>query len=89
MTAAPLSLRVTVLDTWQEYPFSVAPTMRISALKQAALDRASLGKRAAGDYMVKYRGAELMESDDRTLEGAGVVPNAALIVLSRKRNPSK
>jgi hypothetical protein len=89
MTAATLPLRVTVLDTWEEYPFAVAATMRVSALKQAALDRAHLGNRAPGDYMVKYRGAELIENGDRTLEDSGVVPNAALIVLSRKRNPAK
>jgi hypothetical protein len=40
------------------------------------------------DYVVKFRGAELGE-DGRTLAQAGVGPNAALIVLPRRRVPAR
>ena len=36
-------------------------------------------------YLVKYRGAEL--ADQQSLADAGVVPNAGLIVLARRRRP--
>ena len=89
MIVTTLPVRVMVLDNWEEYRFAVAPTMRVAALKQAALDHAQLGERRPHDYVVKFRGAELLDQDDQTLEGSGIVPNAALIVLSRKRNPAK
>jgi hypothetical protein len=35
---------------------------------------------------MKFLGAELLE-EDRSLADAGVVPNAALVVLPRRRRP--
>jgi hypothetical protein len=37
-------------------------------------------------YMVKYRGAQLLD-EQRTLAEAGVVSNAPLIVMARRRRP--
>jgi hypothetical protein len=39
-------------------------------------------------YMVKFRGAELTD-EARSLTDAGIVSNAALIVMPRRRRPVK
>jgi len=85
MSALPV--RVMVLDTWDEIPFEVTPETTVSALKREALARARV-RRAAEGYVVKYRGAAVDEGE-RTVAEAGIVPNAALIVLPRRRVPAK
>jgi len=84
--SAPLSLRVTVLDTWDEIPLALPPETAVGELKVRALN-ASRVIRPPAEYQVKYLGAELRD-EDATLAEAGVVSNAALIVLSRRRRPS-
>jgi hypothetical protein len=83
--AAELLVRVTLLDTLDEYPMVVPATTRIAEVKQTALARAGI-KRPASAYVVKYKGAELYEGS-RSLADAGVVPDGALIVLLRRRIP--
>jgi hypothetical protein len=85
--SAPLELRITVLDTWDEATIQVPPTTLISELKRTALSRARV-RRAPSEYLVKYKGAELEEAG-RTLADAGVVPNSSLIVLPRRRIPAR
>ena len=38
------------------------------------------------EYVVKFRGAEMLD-ESATLRDAGIPPNAALIVLPRRRRP--
>ena len=82
-----LRLRVMVLDTWDELTLQVLPSTRIADLKRLALERARV-RRPADAYQVKYRGAELGEGE-LTLAEAGVVANAPLIVLPRRRIPAR
>jgi hypothetical protein len=82
---APLEVRVTLLDTWDESTMRLPPGTLISELKRRALARSGI-RRAPSEYLVKYQGAELDEAG-RTLADAGVAPNSALIVLSRRRQP--
>jgi hypothetical protein len=78
-------VRVTVLDTWDEVHLDAGPGDRVADLKRRAL--AGAGVRGDADrYAVKYLGAELPENG-LTLGEAGVRPNSALIVLSRRRTP--
>ena len=84
--SAALPLRVTVLDTWGEIAFDLPPETAVGDLKSRAL-RASRVTRSPAEYQVKYLGAELMD-EGATLAESGVVANAALIVLSRRRRPS-
>jgi hypothetical protein len=42
--------------------------------------------RPASDYLIKYRGAALVD-ESQSLAAAGLVPNAPLIVLARRRRP--
>ena len=83
MTVIPV--RVMVLDTWDGFGFELPAETTIVELKARALATA----RIPGDpseYLVKFRGAEVRE-DGETLGGAGVVPNAELIVMLRRRRP--
>ena len=82
---APLPVRVTVLDTWDDIALTLPGNTPIADLKRAALARSKV-RRAPAEYVVKYNGAELYEPGN-TLANAGVVPNGALIVLRRRRAP--
>lgn len=85
MATRDLSIRVTLLDTLDEHALVVPATMKIAEVKRDALARAGI-KRAASEYVIKYKGAELYEGG-KTLADAGVVPDGALIVLLRRRIP--
>ena len=82
---APLPVRVTVLDTWEEVALTLPGNTPISELKRTALARSRV-RGAPGEYVVKYHGAVVYEQGN-TLANAGIVPNGALIVLRRRRNP--
>ncbi len=80
----PLRIRVTVLDSWDEATLEVDGSTPIAEIKRSVLARAGI-RRPASEYLVKFQGAELDEGS-RTLADAGVGPNAALIVLRRRRS---
>ena len=84
-TVPTMPVRVMVQEAWDEVRFDVAPTMTLGELKGNALAVTRVAGNPAA-YLVKYRGAELAD-ESLTLEAAGVVPNAPLIVLSRRRRP--
>ena len=84
MTAS-LPIRVTVLDSWEEVPLTLPGSTSIADLKRTALATSRI-RRAPAEYVVKYNGAELYEPGN-TLANAGIVPNGALIILRRRRNP--
>jgi hypothetical protein len=81
----PIPVRATLLDTWEEVTLTVPPSTSIAELKRMVL-AASRIRRPASEYVVKYNGAELYE-EGATVGSAGVVPNASLIVLRRRRAP--
>lgn len=85
--AATIPVRVTLLDTWDEIGLDLPPSTTISDIKRRALAHARI-RRPAGEYVVKYLGAELFENGT-TLADAGVAPNGALIVLLRRRQPTR
>lgn len=78
----PLGVRVKVEDAWDEVFLDLSDTTPLSELKRQALERTHVHGNPA-EYIIKYRGAAVDES--RSLGDAGVVPNAALIVLARRR----
>ena len=83
MTSLPL--RVMLTDVWDEFLLDLPSDTPLTQVKQRVLD---LGK-VSGDparYVVKYRGAQL-EDEARSLADLGVVRNAALIMLPRRRQP--
>jgi hypothetical protein len=80
-----MPVRVMVQDAWDEVRFDVAPEMTLGEVKWNALAVTRVTGNPAS-YLVKYRGAELAD-EELSLAAAGVVPNAALIVLPRRRRP--
>jgi len=80
-----LPVRVMVQDAWDQVSLELPPAATVSELKQRALALThQVGK--ADDYLVKFRGAEVLD-ERRSLAESGVVPNAALIVMPRHRRP--
>jgi len=84
MTAA-MPVRVMVQDAWDQVLLQLPASTPVSELKRQALRRTHVEGDPA-DYVVKFRGAELLD-ENRTLDDAGVVGNAQLIVLPRRRQP--
>jgi hypothetical protein len=79
-----LPVRVTVSDVWEQVPLQLPGSTTLGELKRQALEATRVVDDPAG-YLVKFRGFEL--ADGQSLAEAGVVPNAGLIVLARKRRP--
>ena len=79
-----LQVRDMVTDAWDEVPLQLSSSTTLGDLKRQALEATRVARDPAG-YLVKYRGAEV--SDHQSLAEAGVVPNAGLIVLARRRRP--
>ncbi len=79
-----LSVRVVVLQNWDEVTLELADDTTIAELKSRALSlsRASLGPEQCE---VKFRGARV--DDSLTLAQAGLVPGAQVIVLASRRQP--
>ncbi|HEU4760834.1 MAG TPA: hypothetical protein VFS74_00845 [Gemmatimonadales bacterium] len=85
MSGEMLPLRVRVQDVWEEIPMEADAALSVAELKRDALDRLRIRRDPAG-YVVKFRGAELF-NEAGSLKDAGVVANANLIVLPRRRRP--
>ena len=79
-----LSLRVMVQDVWDEVRMSMPASSSLGELKRQAIAITRVMRDPDG-YVVKFRGAEV--ADTSTLAEAGVVPDANLIVLPRRRQP--
>ena len=80
-----LPLRVMVHDVWDEVKLDVSPSASVGEVKRLALEGARIPHDPAG-FLVKHRGAEVRD-EARSVSEAGIVPNAPLIVLSRRRRP--
>jgi len=80
-----LPVRVTVQDVWDEVQLDLPRSTPMGEAKRRALNLVHV-TRPPEDAMVKYRGAQVLD-ESRTLADAGVVRNAPLIVLPRRRRP--
>lgn len=80
-----LPLRVTVEDVWDEVFLELPIGTPVAEIKRQALALTHV-RRDPSEYVLKYRGAEVSD-ESRSLAEAGLVPNSALIVLSRRRRP--
>jgi hypothetical protein len=82
---APRPVRVVVEDSWDQVTLDLSSASTIGEIKRKALSMTH----ASGDperYLVKFRGAEILD-ENRSLAESGVVPNAQLIVVHRRRRP--
>ena len=82
-----IPVRVKLTDVWDEFRLDLPSETSLSQMKQQVLD---LGRVTAdpATYLIKYRGAQLSD-EARSLADLGVVKNAALIMLPRRRQPVK
>jgi len=85
MTTVPV--RIMVLDIWDGFGLEVPADLPVSDLKAQALALARI-EHDPREYLIKFRGAEVREQG-RTVAEAGIVPNAELIVMRRRRVPAK
>ncbi len=79
-----LPVRVMVQDAWDQVNLELSAGSTAQELKQKALALTHQSGKPE-DYLVKFRGASIDET--RSLNELGVVANAALIVMPRKRRP--
>jgi hypothetical protein len=80
-----LPVRVMVQDVWDEVRLDLSGATPLAEVKRRALAATRVTGDPAG-YVLKFRGAEL-QNESESLAQAGVVPNGALIVLSKRRRP--
>jgi hypothetical protein len=80
------TVRVTVTDAWDQVLLTLPPEATVADLKREALARA-LGRPAvAEDYVVKLRGALVLD-ESRTPAALGAGANVPFIVLPARRRP--
>ena len=80
-----VSIRVQVAETWDTVRVDAPTDTPVSTVKSAAL-RALLGEDDPGGWVVKHRGAEVL-NESVSLADAGVVAGSTLLVTSRRRRP--
>ena len=85
-TAETLPVRVTVTDAWDQVELGLSLTATVAELKQEALSRALGRPVAPEDYLVKFRGALVLD-ESVTPAALGAGPNAPFIVLPARRRP--
>jgi hypothetical protein len=81
----PIPVRVMVEDAWDQVTLDLQPSASVADAKQRALALTHT-RGMPEEYVVKFRGAEVFD-ESRSLAESGVVANAALIVMPRRRRP--
>ncbi len=80
-----LPVRVKLTRVWDEVHLDLDPETPLAEVKRQVLDASGVLEDPAR-YVVKFRGAQIMEAG-ATLGNIGVPPNAALVMLPRRREP--
>jgi len=80
------AVRVMVTDVWDQVFLPVEPTTTIVQMKKEALGKALRRRARPEEYVVKFRGAEVLD-EAVTLAALGAGANAPFIVLPRRRQP--
>ena len=88
MTAAleRYPVRVMVTSAWDHVPIQVDENTTVAQLKRDALRVALKTIAKEQDYIVKFRGAAILD-ESITMRALGAVPNAPFIVLPGRRQP--
>jgi len=80
------AVRVMVTDVWDQVFLPVEPTTTVAELKKEALGKALRRRVAPDEYVVKFRGAEVLD-ESAALASLGAGAGAPFIVLPRRRQP--
>ena len=86
MTAAEYNVRVWVEDVWDTVEVAAEPDWTVTQVKQAALQQAVGGSADPADYLVKLRGAAVL-NEAASLTQVDVLPHTTLTVLAARRRP--
>lgn len=79
------AVRVMVTDVWDQVFIAVGPETTVADLKRQALARAlKQAEPRAADYLVKFRGAAVLD-EATTLAALGAGANAPFIILPARR----
>jgi len=84
--AERFAVRVMVTDVWDQVFLAAGPATTVADLKRRALEQALRRPAAGGDYVVKFRGAAVLD-ETITLQALGAGSNAPFIILPRRRQP--
>jgi len=74
-----------VEDVWDEVFLELPDELPVSEVNGQSPELTRV-RGDPSDYVLKFRGAEVSD-ESVSLANAGLVPNAALIVLARRRRP--
>jgi hypothetical protein len=80
-----MPVRVKLTDVWDEFQLDLPAGTSVAEVKRQVLELGRV-KEDGSDYVIKYRGAQLVE-EEKSLSDLGVVKNAALVMLLRRRRP--
>jgi len=84
--AEKFAVRVMVTDAWDQVTMAVDAATGVAELKRRALEQALQRRVVADDYIVKFRGAQVLD-ETISLGSLGAGPNAPFIVLPAHRRP--
>ena len=82
--AAPMTLKVTVADTWQTVMVEGALDQTVASVKARALATENISASRAASYEVKFGGAPVRD-ESRTLQALGAKDGSPFIILSKRR----
>ena len=86
MPTAPMTLKVTVAETWQTVMIDGAPDQTVASVKSRALATENIALSKASNYEVKFGGAPVRD-ESRTLQALGATDGSPFIILSKRRRP--
>jgi hypothetical protein len=86
--AAAWTIRVQLMHAWDMVRVRVLPSEPLIGVKVRALDALDPAADFHEDFVVKHRGVEVLR-EDATLSDAGVVNGATLLMMHRRRRPTR
>ena len=84
--AEKFAVRVMVTPVWDQVSVAVDEATPVVELKRRALEQALQRPVRAEEYIVKFRGAQVLD-ETVALGALGAGPNAPFIVLPARRQP--
>jgi hypothetical protein len=87
-TADAWTIRVQLMHAWDLVRVRVAPSEPVISVKVRALEALDPSADFHEDFEVKHRGVEVYD-EDASLRDAGVVNGATLLLLHRRRQPTR
>jgi hypothetical protein len=81
-----LTVRIELQERWETLAFDVSADSTVHALKGEALSRFGLAEVPAEDFILKLRGAEIVDEQE-TLTAATVRDGSSFLLSFRRRRP--